>query len=193
MSAQPSDINTIKSLPANRKTALGIFLLILFVLGTGLGVMVARNRDAKKDTTMNAAAPAPAESTKTELALNPSTATLKVGEVLPVSVKISKEAVQAVDVVVTYDPAVFSAGNIQTGDFPKILRQKITPGRIVVSTSVSPDNPTPMTDGIVFTFSLTALSKSTATTVAFDASETITAKGGANTLGTTSGSQFKVE
>ena len=193
MTAQSSDINTIKSLPADRKTALGIFLLVLFVLGTGLGIMVARNRDTKTDTTVGDATPAPAESTKTELALNPSTGTLKVGEVLPISVKISKEAVQAVDVVVTYDPAVFSAGNIKPGDFPKILRQTITPGRIVVSTSVSPDNPTAMTDGIVFTFSLTALKQATTTTVDFDASETITAKSGVNTLGTTSGSEFKVE
>ena len=192
------DLNELKQLPQERKTMLGFFLLVLFTLGFLVGVLYTRNKKpsmmGKTPSSTTPSTGTTAKKPTTALAISPATKVLKVGQSIPVSVVISKEPVQAVDVVLTYDPEVFTVSNVVKGDlFPMKLRQKLEQGKIALSASVTPDSPAATGNGDIFTFSLTAISATPSSTVDFDKKDTITAKNGENTLGETTPGKYTVQ
>lgn len=191
------DLKQIKKLALKRKIYILVFLFLLFALAFVGGVFITRYKPLPPiptPVTTPKPKPSPILQRRSKLFLTPASGTLTVGEVLPVSVLISNEPVQAVDVVLLYDPSVFAVSDIKKGDvFPLILRKDIIPGRVTVSASASPEEPVELKTGEVFSFSLTALAATASASIDFDAQDTIAAKDGVNRLGKIVGGKFRIE
>lgn len=128
-----------------------------------------------------------------ELILTPSRATLKVGETLPVSVRLSKQPVQAADIVLNFDPKYIAISDIKNGpNFPIVLNQKINENNVSVSLSISPTNLDKPGEGDVFTFMLKGISPTPNTKVDFNIEDTIAATDGVNVLHTIVGGSYTI-
>lgn len=185
---------------SSTRSALLPFLIVLVVILVLLALASLFKGKSTSPTTVPTTAkvtgrpPSPTPRAMTKLSLDPAVKTLKVGDVLTIAVMTSGEGVQAVDVVLTYDPAVFQVGNVQKGEvFSEILQNRLENGRIFFSASVNPQTPKITANGTIFTVDLTPLSATATARVDFDRALTITAKAGENTLGETVGGRYIVE
>jgi hypothetical protein len=172
--------------PNNKLAVLGI-ILVAFIVAFVVGSYINKNKGM-----FNKNNPVPTEqtqpsgtdtTTRTVLTMTPSVETMKVGESATISVDLTSNPVQASDVVITFDPKMFRASDIVNGNvYEDLLINKIQTGRVTVSAAVSPNAPTTMKTGQMFSFKVTALQAGTGTFI-FDPKLTITAKNGVNTLG----------
>ena len=189
------EVTAIKQLPPERKSTLIVFLLLLFIVGVVGGAVFIRLKPAQIGVYQpKVVVPTTANATKANLAIKPASKTLAVGEVLPISVELTGAGVQATDIILKFDPEVFSAGAVTPGTIlPEVLQQKVEPGKVAVSLSVKPTNPAASATGTVFTIMLTALKASPSAAVSFDPTDTIAAKAGDNILGTATGGKYTIQ
>lgn len=186
-----NDIKTIKKLDPKRQYVLLGFFVLLFVLSYSIGTMLSRNGNKTAEQTVTPTE-APTQATTT-LTLSTASKNLTVGKPETVSVVLSKVPVSAADVVITYDPALLSVSNMQNGSvFTKIVRQKIDTTKIVYSATINPDQKNNLSEGELFTFSVTP-KKAGTTVLQFDTKETITALNGTNTLGSSLGAFLTIQ
>lgn len=188
-----NDLKDFKKLDVESKLYVVFFFIIIIIAAVLTGSSIQSNAS----TTSAEPATQTTESVSTKststLALSPSTLELKVGEELPVSVVLSKNPVSAIDVVLTYDPAVFSLSNLKNGTvFPKLLTQKMEEGKLTVSASLDPADTKDAEVGEVFSFTLKALAPAEESVVEFNRDSTLTALNGENVLGVTVGGSYKV-
>ncbi|OGK15392.1 hypothetical protein A3H80_01550 [Candidatus Roizmanbacteria bacterium RIFCSPLOWO2_02_FULL_37_19] len=185
------DIKDFHKLNPNRKLAiLGIFLFV-FVSAILIGVYLSKGKTSlpslQEGTTQQTQ-----EADKTTLSMTSSATEVAVGDTVTVTVALAQTPVQAVDLVVNFDPTMFKASNVVNGTvYDDILRSEVKDGQVVVSATVSPSDPTNLKTGDVFTFTLQAL-KAGKGVLEFDPKLTITAKNGVNTLGTAGGATITV-
>jgi hypothetical protein len=175
-----TDIKEFNQLHPNRKLAVFGIILFVFILSILVGVYFTRSRT--QTGTGTDIAPTGSEVATTTLSLLPSAESVGVGETVTVSVMLDGEAVQATDVVVTFDPKVFKATEVTNGSvFESIVRQELEDGKVSVTSAVSPTATTDLKTGELFSFTLEALAPGS-TQLTFDPELTITAKNGINTL-----------
>jgi len=182
-----SDVQQFHSLHPNKKLAILGIIFIVTISSIFLGVYLNKNNQQQAPTAQQPSETLPSdqETGSTTLSLSPVATSVQVGEETQVSVLLGKSSVQAVDVVVTFDPTMFEASNIVNGDvYEDMLIKKVEDGKVTVSAAVSPNDPTNLKTGTLFTFSLKAL-KAGSGQIQFDSKKTITAKNGVNTLGST--------
>lgn len=131
----------------------------------------------------------------TSLTLEPTQKTVNVGDTLPLEVAISGEPVQAVDIVLHYDPQFLRADAVIEGTvFSRFLQKTINKGTIIISTSIDPaKSQIAATSGTVFTVNFSAIAPASSTDVTFNTQKTILAKGGVNYLGTATGGTYVVK
>lgn len=191
-----SELSQLKTLDPRRKTALFTIMLSLFVIGFFAGIFFSVGRGKKTSIPFvpeQLLPPTPTPKPITTLILSPSAKVVSIGEILPVSVVLRGQRVQATDIAINFDPKYFTASDITAGDaFPILLRQNIEAGKVSVSASLDPENPVEPSSslGEVFTMTLTALSATDSAIVDFDPQSTITAKDGVNTLALTVGGKY---
>lgn len=176
-----TDLKDFNQLHPNRKLAVFGIILFVFILSIFIGVYFSKSRT---QTTTETETPAPtgAVTATTGLTLVPSAETVAVGDQIKVSVMLEGEAVQAADVVVKYDPTIFTASTVTNGTaFESIVREEIKDGTVSITAAVSPTAANDLKTGEVFSFTLTAL-KAGSTELSFDPELTITAKNGVPTL-----------
>lgn len=185
------DLQHLKTLAPKQKILILAVFVALFVLGLVFGIAFTRRATAPLSTPTISILPTVKPTA--DLSLQPAEATLSVGETLPVSVVLTKEGVQAIDVFLSFDPQYLSIANIEPGsDFPMVIRQDLSVARLAVSVSRKPDNPTPET-GEVFSFTLTALSATDSASISFDSEATIAARNGENIVGKMVEGRYKIE
>lgn len=196
MPKKQSEFNQLKKLDSRRKSVLLVLMIALFGIGFLVGVLFSYNKARiEKIPFIPEQFFPPTETPRpsTTLLLSPSYKILKRGEIIPLSVVIKGERVQATDIVLKFDPKYFTVSDIVVGDaFPILLRQKVDSGQIMVSTSLDPEkevSPT-LSLGEVFSFNLTAISSTDSAIIEFDPRSTITAKDGKDTLGLTVGGRY---
>jgi Cohesin domain len=187
-----NDLNEFNQLHPNRKLAIFGIILFVFVLSIVVGVYFS-----KKSARMNAGTESPlptsATAETTALALVPSAETVKVGETVTVSVMLSGEAVQATDIFVNFDPAVFKATAINNGEvYESLIRQTMEKDHVSITAGLNPSATDNMKTGEVFSFTLEAIAKGSSE-LAFDPELTITAKNGLNSLKGTQNVTVSVE
>lgn len=185
-----SDFKQINGLDSQKKTLLAAFLFVLFVISLLVGANLNKKADNKTGTdTQQTATIRP----KTRLTLTPSTATLKVGTTQKVSVDLLELPVTAADIVISFDPEVYSVSNIQNGTvFDRVLTKKIDKGSLTFSGAVAPEQAFSAEKGTLFTFTIKALKDEGSKTIEFDTQKTITALNGENTLGLSTGATYKI-
>lgn len=187
-----NDLNEFNQLHPNRKLAIFGIILFVFVLSIVVGVYFS-----KKSARMNAGTESPlptsAPAETTALALVPSAETVKVGDTVTVSVMLSGEAVQATDIFVNFDPAVFKATAINNGEvYESLIRQTMEKDHVGITAGLNPSATDNMKTGEVFSFTLEAIAKGSSE-LAFDPELTITAKNGLNSLKGTQNVTVSVE
>ncbi|MBP9797605.1 hypothetical protein KBC70_00475 [Candidatus Woesebacteria bacterium] len=195
------DMQDFNNLHPNRKLAVFGIILFIFVLSILVGVYFTQSKGTMKTDRTNPTGTV-ASSKTTTLSLVPSTAEVKVGSQVKVSVMLSGEAVPAADVVVNYDPAFFALSDtdILVGSaFKSIPFKKVENGKIIVSTLVDLSKPTEVNTGEVISFTLEAL-KPGSSELSFDIEDekdvhkTITSKvGGIDTLKTAQGTTITIK
>lgn len=184
------DLKDLKKLDPQTKVYLIIFILLVFIASilVGLSMRAGQSQSSSHETQLIE----PTEAPTTNLSLDPPSKNMRVGEVTDVTVILSKTPVQAADIVITFDPKVFSISNIRNGTIlPNILKQNLEQGKLTYSASVDPEAKNELT-GEVFTFSLRALSPATSSAIDFDKNMTITSSEGKNTLGLTVGGNYTI-
>lgn len=195
-----NDLGNLSSLHPKKKLVLAGLFFFIFFISIMVGQNISKN---KKNTTVTPPAadttnsqPTPMVSTKpgTELSMAPATQTLGVGKEAKITVLLSKVPVTAADVVVTYDAEVLAVSAVQNGVvFERVIRNKVDNGKIIFSASVNPQNAAQIHEGVVITFMVKGLAKSTGTQLGFDPTATITALNGENTIGHVTGSTIIVK
>ncbi len=174
------DVQDFHKLHPNRKLAVFGIILFVFIISILIGVYFSKGSFNIGNETTETTIENP-EGT-TNLTLVPSSETVAPGETITVSVMLDGDAVQAVDVAINFDPALFAASEVTNGDvYDDILRQSVENGQVLVSAAVSPSNPDALNTGELFSFTLEALDAGS-TELTFDTDLTITAKNGTNTL-----------
>jgi hypothetical protein len=197
MSTIQQDLGRITHLDTSKKLTL-IFIFLSLFTGSYLFGRYVLNRTKTPvytETTPPENAPINGQlnTGKAELILAPSRSTLKVGESIPVAVRLTKQSVQAADVVLTFDPKYVSISDIKAGpNFPIMLNQKINKDTVEVSASISPTNLDKPGEGDVFTFTLTGVSATPNTKVDFNIEDTIAATDGVNVLHTIVGGSYTI-
>lgn len=172
------DIKDFSNMHPNRKLAVFGIILFVFILSILIGVYFSRNQSSTESTDQVERA----VTEVTSLSLVPSSETVAVGETVTVSVMIDGEAVQAADIAVDFDPAVFTASAVTNGDvFDSIVREEITDGTVSITSAVSPTAASELNTGEIFSFTLEAVAAGSSE-LSFDPELTITAKNGLNTL-----------
>ena len=186
----------MNTLDVKQKIGIICALVALFGLGFFITTRFSSKKNAITNTTgqTGKAKATLSPQPSTTLSLSPSTKTVKVGETLSLTVMLTGDKAQAVDITLTFDPAVFSASDIAVGQaFPVVLRQRIVDGKIIVSASIDPSNqPESNPTGAIFTVNLTALGTKASTTVDFEAKDTIVAQNGKNIVGKTVAGTYTV-
>lgn len=198
------ELAQLKSLDPSKKILIISILFLLLFFGFSLGFLSFNSRN--KPTQPPAPTPpantkeniqplsSPIPKPKALLTIDPATKTVKKGETFPVSIRLSGEPVQAVDIVLNYDPEFLKPSNIKNGElFPSILQRKIEQNKISFSAAVNPQKPEPVSSGEIFSVSLTALKATDSASLTFDPLETIAGKNGENFLGNVVGGNFKIE
>lgn len=175
------DVQDFHKLHPNRKLAVFGIILLVFIISILVGVYFSRGSfkfGSQQTTESTISNP---EGT-TNLTLVPSAESVAPGESITVSVMLDGDPVQAVDVAVNFDPALFAASDITNGDvYGDILRESVENGQVLVSAAVAPSNPDDLKTGELFSFTLEALDAGS-TELSFDTDLTITAINGSNTL-----------
>lgn len=188
MNEMAQDVNNLSTLPKERKAVLIALIGVLFIVSVVVGANLAKRSGQETPSAspvQNQSTPAVEVKNTTDLSLSPAPLTISTGATKQVSVMLSKTAVSAADVFLTYDPTLVEIADIQNGTvFDRVIRKKIDAGSIAFSAAVSPEKKNSLATGTVFTFTVTAL-KSGTTTIQFDTGKTITALSGANSLGNT--------
>lgn len=194
MSDVSKDVTDFHKLQADRKLAIIGILVFVFVFAILIGTYMAKRGGSlltipgKKSETSQTAQNV--DATSLTMAANP--AQLSVGGTTIVTVSLSQTPVQAVDVIVNFDPKMFRASNIVNGTvYDDILRSEVDNGQVIMSGTVSPSDPTNLRTGDVFSFTLEALATGGGA-LSFDRDLTITAKNGVNTLGSAEGTKITV-
>lgn len=190
------DLAEFNKLDQNRKMAVIAIIFGLFVISIIVGANLTRNAGTGSQSTATPTSTA-LENAKpsTTVALSPAKAILKTGQATKIDVVLSKLAVTAADVVLTYDPKLVTVSNITNGPvFPNVLDDITNEGgRITYHASLSEGNPTDRKEGVVFSFTVTPKAQSGSATIDFDHTKTITAINGENTLGSTVGGIYTIE
>ncbi|KXK11201.1 MAG: hypothetical protein UZ22_OP11002000405 [Microgenomates bacterium OLB23] len=163
----------------NKNIALIGIVFFIFAVSLIMGLLFAQ----KNGTSTKTAEKQSLEGT-TKLSLKPQAMQLKKGESTQVTVELSGSPSQAADIVVTFNPKLVKVSEVANGTvFSDILRSEVQDNQIVVSSAVDPNNPTNLKEGVLFSFTVTALASGDAT-LDFNKDLTITAHSGTNTLGT---------
>lgn len=193
--AVQSQLGELKLLNPERKKFILIVLLVLFVASLMMASKIQKKQEESPvQTDQTATVTAPAEAPKTSLSLSPASAELTVGQTQEITVSLTDVPVTAIDVVLTYDPTTFSVSNVTNGDiFGRVIRNTVEDGKVIFSASVLPEKKDALSEGDVLTFTVKALNSSGSAFIAFDPTETITALGGENTLGVTTGATFTID
>lgn len=190
------DIAQLKKLDENRRFLVIVFIIVLFIVSIAVGAYINRFRTPSQlETTAPetpVVSPKDAKPT-TALALSPAVKTLTVGQSETVSVVLSKVPVTAIDVVLTFDNNVLTVSDVQNGDvFDTVIRRRIEPGQVLFSANVKPENKNALKEGTVMTFKVTPKKAAESAVIGFDSVKTLTGLDGENTLGTTTGGEYKV-
>ena len=174
------DVQEFQNLHPNRKLAVFGIILLVFIISILVGVYFSKG-------SFNVGQQGPEESVTnpegtTTLTLVPSAEMVETGESITVSVMLDGDPVQAVDIAVNFDPALFAASNIVNGNiYSDIIRESVENGQVLVSAAVDPNDPDALTTGELFSFTLEAV-EAGSSELTFDSELTITAKNGSNTL-----------
>ena len=123
-----SDVQQFHSLHPNKKLAILGIIFIVTISSIFLGVYLNKNNQQQAPATQQPSETLPSdqETGSTTLSLSPVATSVQVGEETQVSVLLGKSSVQAVDVVVTFDPTMFEASNIVNGDvYEDMLIKKV--------------------------------------------------------------------
>lgn len=194
MKTVQNDINQFNELHPNRKLAVFGIILFVFVLSIVVGIYFAKKSSGPTTDTGTPLPTSPANTVATtSLAIVPSAQTVKVGEKVTVSIMLDGEAVQASDVVVKFDPAVFVASDIKNGSvYDTVVRQTVGKDSVSFTGAVSPTSVDSLKTGEVVTFTLEAIAKGSSE-LSFDPELTMTAKNGLNTLKGTQNVMLTVE
>ncbi|OGK21520.1 hypothetical protein A3C23_04755 [Candidatus Roizmanbacteria bacterium RIFCSPHIGHO2_02_FULL_37_13b] len=191
------DLVELQKLDSNRRFLLIALLITIFIISFLVGGYFFKKTNTTPFTPEETSQPAPTTKKiyNTTLNISPATDTLTVGEKKTASVNISEMPVTAVDIGLTYDPAVITLSNPQLGSaFDTVIKDKRTtePGVLFFHAAVKPDNKDNLREGAVFTFDIVAKKEVTKTLISFDPLETYTGLNGKNTVGTTLGANYKI-
>lgn len=186
----------LKSLDAERKGAILILLVVLFVIGIFIGIAffgkmtpTVRLPFAKPNTPT----PTPQKLLST-LRLTPATGILRIGETVTFKVDVSGAPAQVIDAVLIYDPSIFMVKSVEKGlSFPLLLRQTNESGKLSVSASVDPKTPSVAALGEVFTFTFETFKASPSAAIDFDPALTEVARAGESILGSAIGGRYTVQ
>ena len=173
------DLVELQKLDSNRRFLLIALLITIFIISFLVGGYFFKKTNTTPFTPEETSQPAPTTKKiyNTTLNISPATDTLTVGEKKTASVNISEMPVTAVDIGLTYDPAVITLSNPQLGSaFDTVIKDK-------------KEN---LREGAVFTFDIVAKKEVTKTLISFDPLETYTGLNGKNTVGTTLGANYKI-
>ena len=193
------DIKDFSNLDPQKKMIVAGIVLLLFIGSIFVGAYLSRGSAPTPDvnnprTTDQQAPNVPTKKPSTALKIEGQN-TMKIGQTQTISVILSNIAVTASDIVVSFDPEIFTVLNVKNGIvFPKVIQNKInaTDGMIIFSGSVDPSNPNDLKQGEVMSFTIKANKEAKASLLQLNRDETITAINGENTLGLTSGLSIKV-
>lgn len=171
-----------------------ILLFGIFLLSYYLGARFFTNSQKKNSAQSGQNQTTQEAKRKGNISLSPAIGTLKIGgEPLTVKVQSSGDPIQAADLVLTYDPKYVSIENIKGGkDFPMLLRQSASNGKIITSVSISVENANKPMVGEMITFQMRGIAPTEKTVVDFVASDTIAARDGDNILSNLSGGTYSV-
>jgi len=191
------DLTELKKLDENRRFLLIILLLVIFVISFLVGGYLFKKSNVTPATQQETTQTEPTSKKiyNTTLTIVPATDTLTVGQKKTVSVNISELPVTAVDIGLTYDPAVLTVTNPQLGNaFDTVIKDKrqAEAGVLYFHAAVSTENKDNLREGVVMTFDVTAKKEVNKTLISFDPLETYTGLNGKNTVGTTLGANYKV-
>lgn len=192
------DIKDFSNLDPQKKMIVAGIVLLLFIGSIFVGAYLSRSGSSVPNDTNNVDTTqgpnVPTKKPSTALAILGEN-TMKVGTTQTITVSLSNIPVTAADIIVSYDPEIFSVSNIENGTvFPKIIQNKLNEedGTVVFSGSVDPSNPENLMQGDVMSFTIKALKEAKASLLQLNRDETITAINGENTLGLTTGLSIKV-
>lgn len=200
MGVVTDELSSLVKLDIQRKAVLVTLLITLFVIGILISAIIFRKEpvvvpkgSANPPVYTVTGAVSPVVKKTATVSLVSATQTVRVGESTNLSVVLSGEGIQVYDVVLTYDPVVFRAEDIEFDpQFPQHLQQSIESGKISVSAAVGAQKPPKSATGKLFSLTLTALSPSSGSKVAVAALESQVAKAGENVLGETKDVMFTV-
>lgn len=170
-------------------------LVGLFVVSYLFGVRFLKSNQAPAPT------PAPTAQTETtptsmnggSFSLVPSSATIRVGQGVPVSVELTGDTVQAADVSLTFDPRFVQVSDIKaTANFPVLIKQSAVNGKMMATVSISPEKSQSPAAGSVVTFILKGVAPAPSTRLDFVTAETVAAKDGNNILTKMTGGMYVV-
>lgn len=134
-------------------------------------------------------------SNKSALEMQVPTTKMKVNDSQMIRVVLSKAPVAAIDVVLTYDPAVLELSAVKkSSSFPQIIQNTIDnkKGMLIYSASVDPTKDETLAKGEVLSFIVKAKGVGKEAKLDFNTTDTIAAVNGENTLSATKGILFEI-
>lgn len=192
------DLERFFSLPAKSRLLIAViltgaflFTIVLFA-NIGKNPPLPSNQMTRITTPKQAVQPEINQYTST-LSLSPRQASLPVGEELDVSVILTENPAQAVDIVLEYDPQYLEVSNIRGGtSFTQVLLNQRQNGRILFSAALDPASSDKSTVGEIFSFTLKGREATPAATIDFSPSETKVGADGQFSLGTTLTGNYQI-
>lgn len=188
------DLAEFNKLDQNRKMAVIAIIFGLFIISIIVGANVTKKSDSESTATTPTSGALENAKPSTTIALSPAKQTIKVGSATKIDVMLSKLPVTAADVVLTYDTKQVTVSNLTNGSvFPRVIGMKNENGKITYNGSLSEQSPTDRKEGVVFSFTVTPKAGAKSVVIDFDATKTLTAINGENTLGSTVGGIYTVQ
>lgn len=185
LSSLQKDISDFTTLSPQVKFLLVVQLIILFILSILVGVLFSPRFTGNVRQNPDAPELSQESQATTQLSLEPNDHIMQIGEDVLMNVTMSGAPSTAVDVVLTYDPAVLEISDVTNGEvYEREIYNEITTeggvGKVYFSAAQPLEEDT---DGAVFGFVATAIQKVETSPIEFDLDLTITAENGVNTLG----------
>lgn len=192
MSTFNNDLKQFGALNGSNKLVIFLILVVLFAASYFFGKSFLGKKDMTEVSTT--APTGEAQTTNTAvIAVQPTSSTLKVGETVEIAVALSKDAAQAVDVILNFDPKYIEVSDVRAGkNFPVLISQNVEAGKVTVSSSITPEKATEPQVGEVAVMTVKALAPVDNTFLQFDPKDTIVAKDGVNILNSSLGASFAI-
>ncbi len=185
------DVKDFATLSPQVRFLLAIQLIILFILSILIGVIFSPKFKKSVTHQNNIVLEKPIEGVT--LTILPQDEFMKIGEETPFFVTMSGAAPYAMDVVVTYDPALLQVSQVENGDiFDRVILNTVKPGAVTFSAAYNPGKNTFKKEGTVLKFKAKALKKTEQTLIYFDQKQTIAAQEGKNILNTLEPAQVHI-